>query len=365
MRLKTATICTVLLSTIFAAARAQEAHLLLTPQHLKRLQRDRQRQTVRWLNFENRVQSVPDSPQRGFELALYYAITHDQARGREAIAWALAHPCDPRQTPQILDWSGDLISESERAKIPACQPAPTAENLLTALQNGAFRDAPTLYAACEYLMTVRATEHTDLRQNAPQFFSRLPVEFLLSLKPAQIDHPDWMTHIAALALVALDPNLEASQFLQAWAIEDRQMLRDGPGVAYEFLWADPYLPGVGYQNLDPWTYAAPTGRLFARTNWDTNACWIAISPHGVEEQNCPSGWRDQLARFGRLNLLPMTQRCEELPSFEPNSSLLLWRLPPGQSVSYRDNKQPRSGQADPAGLLRISPGAQGKVCAAR
>jgi hypothetical protein len=364
LRLKTATVCTVLLSTVSAAAHAQDAPLLLTPQHLKRLQRDRQRQTVRWLNFETRVQSLPDSPQRGFELALYYAVTRDESRGREAIAWALTHPCDSRQTPQILDWTGDLISESERAKIPACRPALTPETLLASLQNGAFRNPQTLYTACEYVMTVRASQHTDLRESAPHFFSQLPVQFLLSLKPAQIDHPDWMTHIAALALVALDPNLEASQFLQAWAIEDRQMLRDGPGVAYEFLWADPYLPGVGYQNLDPWTYDA-AGHLFARTNWDINACWIAISPHGVEEQNCPPDWRDQPTRFGRLTLLPMTNRCEDLPAFEPNRSLLLWRLAPGQSVTFRDGKQQRSAQADPAGLLSISPTAQGKVCAAR
>ena len=63
--------------------------LLLTPQRLRRLQRDRERQTVRWLNFENRVESVPESPERGFELALYYAVTHDEKQGREAVQWAL------------------------------------------------------------------------------------------------------------------------------------------------------------------------------------------------------------------------------------------------------------------------------------
>ena len=39
------------------------------------------------------------------------------------------------------------------------------------------------------------------------------------------------------------------------------MIREGPGVAYEFFWADPYLPGVGYQNLDPWVYDRPGGSL--------------------------------------------------------------------------------------------------------
>jgi hypothetical protein len=344
-------------------APAQETpSLLLTPQRLRRLQRDRQRQTVRWSNFETRVQSVPDSPERGFELALYYAVTHDQQRGREAVAWALAHPCDRRQFPLILDWCAELLSAEERQKLSAC-PAPNTSALLSSLENGAFRDPRILYAACEYLINLRASRRPDPRQDHQQFFSQLPAEFLLSLKPAQIDHPDWMTHIAALALIAVDPNLEGSQYLQSWAIEDRQMLHDGPGVAYEFLWADPYLPGVGYENLDPWVYSHE-GRLFARSGWNPDACWIAISNRGVEEENCPSGWRDKPAQFGRMTLIPMTARCQDLPHTSPNDTVILSRLSPGQSVSYREGKQQLSPHADPAGLLRLF-GAAGKVCLAR
>jgi hypothetical protein len=59
------------IAALSGMARAQDSpRLLLTPQRLRRLQRDRARQTLRWQNFEARVQSVPDSPERGFELAL-------------------------------------------------------------------------------------------------------------------------------------------------------------------------------------------------------------------------------------------------------------------------------------------------------
>ncbi len=122
------------------------------------------------------------------------------------------------------------------------------------LRAGNFDDAKELYAAFEYLSAARSVERTDLREEDPRFFSSLPIELLLNLKPKQVEHPDWQTHVAALALVSLDPNLDSSQFLQAWAIEDRQTIHEGEGVAYELLWADPYLPGVGYQNLDPWLY---------------------------------------------------------------------------------------------------------------
>jgi hypothetical protein len=364
LRLKTATVCTVLLSTILTAAIAQDVSPSpFTAPHFKRLQRDRERQTVRWLNFENRIEAVLDSSQRGFELALYYAVTHAAARGRESIAWLASHPCDPLQTPDALAWTNELLA-TLHTQIPACPPAPTPEAVIASLQNGAFLDPRALYLACERLIAVRVALHSDRRQSAPQFFSQLPIEFLLSLRPAQVEHPDWLTHIAALALIALDPNLESSQFLQAWAIEDRQMLHDGPGVAYEFLWADPYLPGVGYQNLDPWSYD-PSGRLFARTNWDVNACWVSISTRGLEEQNCPPAWRVQPARFGRLNLIPMTHRCEDLPLLDSTQSTVLWHLEPGESVIYHDGKQQHSEQADAAGLLRLSANARGKVCRAR
>ncbi len=157
-------------------------------------------------------------------------------------------------------------------------------------------------------MAMRSLNRTDLRESDPHFFSLLPKEFLLSLQPDQVEHPDWMAHIAALALVTLDPNLENSQFLQGWAMEDSQMLRDGPGVAYEFLWADPYLPGVAYQNMDPWIYD-PAGRLFARTDWEHDACWISVSPKWHNEQNCGKS----VTQFGTLTLTTLRSPARPFP----------------------------------------------------
>ncbi len=208
--------------------------LLLTPQRLRRLQRDQDRQTLRWTNFKNRVQSVADSPERGFELALYYAVTHDENRGREAVEWALAHHCDRRQAALVVDWCGGLLSQSERQQLAhaSCEATPGNpadrvrdaffsavvreeaantdgwKDLLPWLEAGNFEHGDALYAACEYLACVRATEHVELREDAREFFSSLPAEFLLALKPGELEHPDWMIHIAALALVGLDPNLE-------------------------------------------------------------------------------------------------------------------------------------------------------------
>jgi hypothetical protein len=379
-----ALVTAILNVTAFAQLSEHPSKLLLTPQRLKRLKRDRDRQTARWLNFEERVKNAPDSPERGFELALYYAVTKDEARGKEAVEWAKAHPCSQRQAALIRDWVDNSPGESNRPS-QACPGSKTGQ--LAALRDSLFAhtadsqadgkklievllatdlaNAGEVYAAAEYLAVTKATDHNDLRENAPQFFNSLPIQFLLNLKPDQVEHPDWMAHIAALALVSLDPNSDSSQFLQGWAIEDRQMVREGPGVAYELLWADPYLPGVGYQNLDPWWYDEANGRLLARTNWEPNACWIQISVRGVQHQNCPANWQTQITSFGHLQLTPITQGCAEIQRAAPNSTTLLWKLKPHQKLKYTEEKKSMTVAADASGFWRVPANVEGKVCTVR
>lgn len=359
-------------------------HLLLTPRRLHRMKLDRQRQTVRWTNFENRVKTAPNSLQRGFELALYYAVTGDAERGREAAEWVMAHPCDARQDALIQDWQGSApdaksscppADDIERARNRLFQAIAGGQDaeavyqsewkpILAKLQAGAFRDPRALYAAVEFIDAVRTNLHIDPRQEDTAFFSLLPTELLLSMKPQQVEHPDWLMHAAALALVTLDPNLPASQYLQGWAMENRQMLRTGPGVAYEFLWADPYLPGIGYQNLDPWVYD-PHGRLFARTNWSPKACWISINSQGIQEQNCPPGWRDKPASFGGLTLIPMTEKCVTVTPSPKGRALILWKLQPGQTLDFKLGGKRHTDHASSAGFWRVPPEIRGKVCLSR
>jgi hypothetical protein len=213
----------------------------------------------------------------------------------------------------------------------------------------------------ELLSVLRAATNDDIRLAAPQFFRNLPEEFLLSLKPEQVEKPDWMTHIAALALVSLDPNLESSQFLQGWAMEDRQTLREGPGVAYELLWADPYLPGIAYQNLDPWLYDGERGRLFARSGWTLDACWIGISKAQVKALNCPPGWQEKATEFGSMTLVPMSGKCLEVSHQPGRQHVILWKLQPGEGISYRDKKDEES-RADSSGLWYPGLNVEGKVC---
>jgi len=354
--------------------------LLLSAKLIRRLKRDRERQTVRWVHFEERVKNVPDSPERGFELALYAVIAGDEARGKEAVAWAAAHPCERRQRALIQDWVGNVapvpclaaasLRDQAFERIAAGQDTAAISEEVRSKTIPQFRasgitSSEDLYALIELISVLRVADNKDIRNADPLLFRSLPLEFLLSLKPEQVEHPSWMTHVAALALVTVDPNLEASQFLQGWAMEDKQTLHEGPGVGYELLWADPYLPGIAYQNLDPWTYDEEGGRLFARSDWTAGACWIAISKDGVREANCPPGWRDRRVQFGSLTLIPAPVKCLELAHQEMRSNVVIWQFPPGQAISYGVKKGEKTElitNADGSGLWHPGNNVEGKVC---
>ena len=165
------------------------------------MQRDRERQTDRWLTFEKRVLGVPESPERGFELALYFAITGSQMQGMDAVKWALAHPCERRQVALVLDWVGAHMSEADRKTLLektcaaagrkfeqmrdrlfwqiARHEAPIAEDATTT-------DIPPvseLYALVEYLDVYYSTQHEDLRRKDTVFYMQLPRTYLLSMPP--------------------------------------------------------------------------------------------------------------------------------------------------------------------------------------
>lgn len=384
----------LLLLTLAPAASllAQRPHLLLTARRLHRLKLDAQRQTERWVNFEKRVKTVSDSPERGFELALYSSVTDNAAPCQEAIKWGLAHVQNVRQNALIVDWCRDALADGQESQLlskaprKAASPFRNARNQFFAQVAGGNasldqaralwkellplierdpRLAPSdLYALYEFLDAVNTNFHSDLRQDNPKLFADLPALLLLLQQPAQMEQPDWQTRLAGLMMVSLDPNLQTSSFVQGWAMEDPKMVREGPGVAYEFLLADPYLPGLGYYNMDPWVYENAGGLLLARSNWDADACWINVFRGEFQSAQCPANVRESARKFGRMNLLPITKRCVEVKQ-APRTTTILSGLRPGATVEWRSGDQKRTETADASGLLLLSTDAQGKVCEKR
>jgi hypothetical protein len=51
-------------------------------------------------------------------------------------------------------------------------------------------------------------------------------------------------------------------------------MRGALGIAYEFLWANPYQPGLSFDRLSLVFHDPVSGHVFARTSWDDDATWI-------------------------------------------------------------------------------------------
>jgi hypothetical protein len=151
------------------------------------------------------------------------------------------------------------------------------------------------YSLLELLHALNDNVSVDLRESAPLFFKDLPFDHLMGHYPAALRGPDndflvpvfsgsgepdptkaiW-SRAAGLAMVALDPNAPEIQYLQGWLMQDRFIMRDPLGCLYEFLWANPYQPGLSYTLLPLVFHNASAGRVFARTSWEEDATWIGF-----------------------------------------------------------------------------------------
>src|SRR5438128_1335858 len=74
----------------------EQPRLLLRPQRLRLLKRERERQTMRWEQFHTLMSGHAQMPEPGFASSLFYAVTGDADAAKQAIGWA-ATASDLRQ----------------------------------------------------------------------------------------------------------------------------------------------------------------------------------------------------------------------------------------------------------------------------
>ena len=338
--------------------------LLLPARRLRLLKREKERDSMRWVQFKTVMQGGRELPEPGFAHALYYVIAGDAEQGRRAIQWALTKGNDLRQAAIVFDWCHDLLSDDDRNKLAAllrneiekplqsgcaretesntslmtrapltngstappnsCNVAllrsrvlaavalaqhsetvPERElefvikqwwstNVIPALKRGESpfgRDQT--YPLMELLHAIRDNLRMDLREEFKSYFAVLPLYHLLTYYPASYpgpanelripvildrSEPDLdkaaLSRAAELAMVAYDANALEVQFLQGWCMQDRFIMRDPFGAPYEFLWANPYHPGLSYYNAPLLFHDAERGLLIAREHWDDGAKWF-------------------------------------------------------------------------------------------
>ena len=96
-------------------------------QRLKLLRRERERQSLRWNQFQLLMAGKAPMPEPGFAKALYYQVSGDAEAGRQAVAWALGAGADLRQLALVFDWCQDILTEAQSkalaAKLARAHPA--------------------------------------------------------------------------------------------------------------------------------------------------------------------------------------------------------------------------------------------------
>jgi hypothetical protein len=402
---------------------ADHPRLFLRPQRLRLLRRERDRSSMRWQQFAALVAGEAPMPERGFALALYYQVSSDAAMGKQAVAWALAPGADLRQMAIVYDWCQDVLTDAQKrdlttritkamAAAASDQSVPTVSsralaavalfddvpqapqrelerivrswwqgNIAPALKagrNAISRDEA--YPLFEMLHAIRDTTIIELREDCRQFFKDFPIEHLMSYYPAVYEGPDTEYYIGAerkvgepdlrlaalsraaeLAMVAYDVNGAESQVLQGWLMHDKFILKGTFGAPYEFLWANPYLPGLSYYHV-PLVYHNPdSGRLFIRSSWDDSATWFGyfdgvmqLFQDGKAKALDPPAGAAPLSLEQAVVCFAKTGSKFRVKLGEDEDAVFLVGLAPRQAYEVEiDDEEMFEASSDPGGILAL------------
>jgi hypothetical protein len=403
---------------------AAHPRLLLTARRLKLLRRERERQSLRWNQFHLLMAGKAPMPEPGFAEALYYQVSGSAEAGQQAVAWALgAGATDLRQLALVFDWCQDILTEAQSKALAAklargiqqgrrdsSVSAVRSRLLASVALSGHVPDAPEreieqvvhkwwegeivpailggreavgrddTYALMELLHVVRDNFNLDLREAAPGFFTNLPTVQLLSYYPATYPagendyripaaphaggEPDLrraaLSRAAEFSMVAYDSNAPGSQILQGWLLNDHFLLRGTFGAPYEFLWANPYQPGLSYFQAPLVVHDAIFGRLFVRSGWDESAAWLGF--FGGELQMFQDGGVSVLdphvaaepLDLGRAVILFGAHTQKFKVAVEGNQPVFVVGLKPRQNYLIEvDDEELAEEQTDPGGILAL------------
>jgi hypothetical protein len=402
----------------------EHPRLLLTAQRLRLLKRERERRTTRWLQLETLMTGKAAMPEPGFADALYYQVSGDRQYATQAIRWALGPSAtDLRQLALIFDWCQDaltepqskdlaakmvrLIATSERdTSVPAVRNRAFAavalaghradvskkqiewvvnkwwrDQMTTGLKSGhdlVPRD--TVYALFEILHAIRDNLNIDLRDSVPGFFKGLPIFHLVSYYPASFPAAESEYHIPAakgvpeepdlalaarsraaeLSMVAYDNNAPESQILQGWLMHDNFMMRGTYGITYEFLWANPYQPGLSYYLVPLVFHDDLFGRLFVRSSWEENAKWLGYFDRQLQmfDEGKPTILNTQLS----LDPIALPEAIVLTANFakkfritvDEGETVFVVALKPRQAYEIEvDDEEMREEWTDPGGILSL------------
>ena len=145
-------------------------------------------------------------------------------------------------------------------------------------------------------------------------------------------------------MVAFDTNAEESQYLQGWLMHDHFQLRSSLGAPYEFLWANPYQPGLSFSLL-PLVYHNPdSGTVFIRSDWEEGADWFGFFNGSA-----------QLFRDGRASTLSLsgTRPLRVKPAEEQDAVIVVGLIANRVYQIEVDDEEVFEESADRGGVLTL------------
>jgi hypothetical protein len=412
------------------AVSTDHPRLLLSPARFRLLKRERERSSSRWQQLELLITGNAPMPERGFAYGLFYKISGNDEYGRKAIEWALGSGNDLRQLALVYDWCQDLLTAAQNRALAArlekgIAAAPAASETVASVRSRALaavalydhvavtpqrelqrivhtwwesKIVPALksgkpvisredaYALMELLHAIRDSTIIELRDSFPRFFKDYPMEHLLSHYPAAYPAPEndyfigatrdlrepdlqaaALSRAAEFAMVAYDLNAAESQVLQGWLMHDRYMMRSTFATPYEFLWANPYQPGLSYTLVPLVYHNADFGKLFIRSSWEEGARWFgyfdgvvqifengqraAVNPRNVKE---PMLLKEAVVCFALLNQ-KFRLKLDEA------QAVFIVGLQPRRSYHLEiDDQEMVEMESDPGGILSLTDLPHGK-----
>jgi hypothetical protein len=319
----------------------ESPRLFLRERRLKLLKRERERQSMRWVQFESLISGNARMTEPGFAYALYGAVTGEAEPCKRAAMWAIqtadpGAPDDLRQIALVADWCQFALTETESSRIArklvrALATRPTSARAVRSVALAAFALADSepqaasaflryavddwwrkqiqpemraarnpfplkadLMAAVEFLHAIRDNLRADLREGSVKWFENLPPMLLLSYYPAPWPAAANEFRIP-MSSRAGDPDLTEAALGRASELalvaydtnaQPHQFLQ-GWLIQDRFLMRGPF--GIPHELLwaNPYlpglsyTYmpdqAHMRGILLVRSSWDEEATWFGYS----------------------------------------------------------------------------------------
>jgi hypothetical protein len=412
----------------------EHPRLFLQPRKLGLLQKEKQRQSVRWQQFEALIKAGAALPEPGLAKALYSQVSGETSYCEQAVTWAQAGAPALRELALVFDWCQPSLTErtsealatkiergmqatSKDSSVPAVRdrvlaavalaghlPGPSEQQLRLAVEQwwrgqivpalNSGQDAvprDQLLALFEILHAVRDNLKLDLRDSAPGYFGDLTASLMLGYYPSPYPaaenqyyipavkgggQPDVqraaLARAAGLCLVSYDAASEAQQFLQGWLTQDRFMLRSAFGAPYEFLWENPYQPGLSYYHFPLFFHNKSVGDLFLRSSWDEDATWLGYLDGELQMfdkdglkivVNQPAS---KPIRLGNAAVYVLSgARSFRITPPEVDTVFFLGLRPKADYTVEVQGEKKTTGKTDPGGILAVSvlerPGAEIRI----